>query len=249
MGFESTFTDIELAQLPGCVQQAKALGWRFVQLLATNTDNGIDLSYSFVHDGLLDTYRIRGIEKGTKIPSITGEFLSAFVFENEAHDLFGVEIENIAIDFQGNFYRLAVKEPMTIVTPEKLAECEKAKKLAAAKAAAAAKKAAEQGEGAAPAAAPAVAPAAAPAAEQPEAAPVIEQPAAAPAADTPAAPAVEQPAAAPAADTPAAEPVIEQPAGTLSPEIEAKFAKMDPEKAAKARAALLAKAAKEAGNE
>ena len=69
------------------------------------------------------------------MPSITDRFLEAFVFENETHDLFGVDVQGIAIDFGGNFYALAQKEPMTIISPEQKAAREKAKKVAAAKAA------------------------------------------------------------------------------------------------------------------
>ena len=47
------------------------------------------------------------------IPSITDNFIAAFVFENEIHDLFGVEIRNIAIDFKGQFLcRGAAREPI-----------------------------------------------------------------------------------------------------------------------------------------
>ena len=69
------------------------------------------------------------------VPSITGDFLEAFVFENETHDLFGVTIEGIAIDFGGSFYALAQKEPMTVISPAQKAARDKAKKVAAAKAA------------------------------------------------------------------------------------------------------------------
>ena len=62
------------------------------------------------------------------IPSITDLYLEAFVFENEIHDLFGVHISDIAIDFGGNFYQLAVKEPMTIISPEQLAKREKTRR-------------------------------------------------------------------------------------------------------------------------
>ncbi len=68
------------------------------------------------------------------MPSVTDRFLEAFVFENETHDLFGVDAQGIAIDFGGNFYALAQKEPMTIISPEQKAAREKAKKVAAAKA-------------------------------------------------------------------------------------------------------------------
>ena len=97
-------------------------------MLCVNTEEGIDLVYSFMKDGVLTNHEIKGVKKGTTVPSVTDQFLAAFVFENEAHDLFGVDIEGIAIDFGGNFYALAQKEPMTAA---------KAKKEAAAKQAAA----------------------------------------------------------------------------------------------------------------
>ena len=87
-------------------------------------------------------YKVSGIKKGvTEVPSVTELFIAAFVFENEAHDLFGVNIVGNLIDFQGKFYSFGegVEAPMAIVTPAQLAAREKAAKLAAAKAARAAK--------------------------------------------------------------------------------------------------------------
>ena len=78
---------------------------------------------------------IKAVTSDDVVPSITDQFLEAFVFENEIHDLFGVDIQGIAIDFGGHFYQLSVKEPMTVISPAQLAAREKAKKVAAAKAA------------------------------------------------------------------------------------------------------------------
>lgn len=114
--------------------EKKGCGWRFVQILATKTDEGIDLVYSFMKDGALENL-VAAITPDVVVPSITDQFLAAFVFENEIHDLFGVNIEGIAIDFKGNFYKLAQKEPMTIMSPEQKAARDKAAKIAAAKAA------------------------------------------------------------------------------------------------------------------
>lgn len=133
------FFPLTVEGLPALSDEKKADGSRFVQMLCVNTEDGIDMVYSFMKDGVLANYEIKGVKKGTTIPSVTDNFIAAFVFENEAHDLFGVDISNIAIDFEGNFYALAQKEPMTIVSPEQHAAREKAKKLAAAKAAKAAK--------------------------------------------------------------------------------------------------------------
>ena len=52
-----------------------------------------------------------------EVPSITDRFIAAFVFENEIHDLFGVSVRDIAIDFGGNFYVTAQPSPMTIISP------------------------------------------------------------------------------------------------------------------------------------
>ena len=61
-------------------------------------------------------------------------FLAAFPFENEAHDLFGLNVTNIAIDFKGGFYKVAMDKPMTVISPAQKAAREKAAKIAAAKA-------------------------------------------------------------------------------------------------------------------
>lgn len=180
MTLATEFIPLTVEGLPALAAEKKAEGWRFVQLLAVNTDDGIDLIYSFMKDSLLVNYEIKGVQKGTVVPSITDQFLAAFVFENETHDLFGVDIKGIAIDFGGNFYAVSQKEPMTIISLEQKAAREKAAKIAAAKAA---KEKAAAGDK-------------------------------------------------PAADDAAA--------------MEAKLAGMDPEKAAKVRAAMEAKAKKEA---
>ena len=135
MTLATEFIPLTVEGLPALAAEKKAEGWRFVQLLAVNTDDGIDLIYSFMKDSPLVNYEIKGVQKGTVVPSITDQFLAAFVFENETHDLFGVDIKGIAIDFGGNFYAVSQKEPMTIISPEQKAAREKAAKIAAAKAA------------------------------------------------------------------------------------------------------------------
>ncbi len=135
MPIPATYEEISVASLPSLSERMHSEGNRFIQVLAVNTDSGIDLQYSFMKEGTICNYTIKGVQKSTTIPSITDKFIAAFVFENEIHDLFGVQISNIAIDFAGNFYSLAQNEPMTIISPEQKAAREKAAKAAAAKAA------------------------------------------------------------------------------------------------------------------
>lgn len=221
MSLQTEFLPLSVEGITSLATQKKTDGWRYAQTLAVNTEEGIDLMYSFMKGDLLENHEIKGIQKGTKIPSITDQFLEAFVFENEIHDLFGVTIENIAIDFGGNFYALAQKEPMTIISPAQKAAREKAAKVAAAKAAKA--KAEEAGEST---------PAKAPAADDLEAKLAGMDP--------------EKAAKVRAAMEAKAKKEAAAAKAQQADDLEAKLANMDPEKAAKVRAAMEAKAKKEA---
>ncbi|MFR5828389.1 MAG: hypothetical protein ACLUE1_04670 [Adlercreutzia equolifaciens] len=116
--FEQTF---EAAAGRRAAAARHAEGWRYVQILAVNTEEGIDLVYSYMKDGHLANFNVSGVKQTDVVPSITDLYLEAFVCENEIHDLFDVAISDIAIDFGGMFYQLAEKGPMTVVSPEQLA--------------------------------------------------------------------------------------------------------------------------------
>lgn len=227
--YTTSFVDLPLEELLTRVQTLKHEGVRFVQMCAETTEQGIDLLYTFYDETTQNALNlcVYGIDESSRVPSIQGLYFAAFSYENETHDLYGVRFVNMKLDFGGHFFNLATSEPMTIITPEMKAEREKlAKKkaAAAAKAEAAAKKAREAAEAAQ--------------AERAMATSSAEADSAAVAAVSAAAPAPEP------ASTPAAKPVMT--AEERAAKMEAKLANMDPEKAAKVRAALAAKAAKDA---
>lgn len=143
MAITQDFRSISLDKLIDTCKERKNEGYRLAQLCPKlERDDSITLIYTFVKESEMINYKVSGIKKGvTEVPSVTELFIAAFVFENEAHDLFGVNVVGNLIDFQGKFYSFAegVEAPMTIVTPAQLAAREKATKLAAAKAARAAK--------------------------------------------------------------------------------------------------------------
>ena len=143
MAITLDFRSIPLDKLIDTCKERKNEGYRLAQLCPKlERDDSITLIYTFVKESEMINYKVSGIKKGvTEVPSVTELFIAAFVFENEAHDLFGVNVVGNLIDFQGKFYSFAegVEAPMTIVTPAQLAASEKAAKLAAAKAARAAK--------------------------------------------------------------------------------------------------------------
>lgn len=225
--YTTSFVEIALSELLMRVQTLKHDGVRFVQMCAEkNAQDDIDLVYTFYDENIEAAVNlIVPIAPGDKVPSIQELYFAAFSYENETHDLYGVRFVNMKLDFGGHFFNLATSEPMTIITPEMKAEREKlAKKktAAAAKAEAAAKKAREAAEAAQ--------------AERAMATSSAEADSAAVAAVSAAAPAPEP--------APAAKPAMT--AEERAAKMEAKLANMDPEKAAKIRAALAAKAAKDA---
>lgn len=162
MELNETFVPLALEDLVDTAREYKEQGYQLAQMMGVlKEDDTVWLYYTFIKGNEVINRRIEGIIKGeTEVPSLTPLYIAIFVNENEAHDLFGVNIVGNLIDFEGAFYRFAegVEAPMSIVSPEQLAAREKAAKIAKAKAAKAAKaakeKAAKEAEAASAASAP-----------------------------------------------------------------------------------------------
>lgn len=229
---KAIYTTVGIEELLSHVQALKGVGARLVQMHAErNVDDGsYRLVYTFINvraaqehiaqDGsyAIENLVVEGIDQYQEVPSISSYYPAVFPFENEAHDLFGLAITDMQVDFKGFFYQVSTAEPMSVITPEVKAAREKAMKVRAAAEAKARKAAAEK------------AAAAAAAGEG-----------AAGAGD--AADAAAQSAAAAGSDAQHDEAAAK--AALKAAEMEARLAAMDPEKAAKVRAALAAKAARD----
>ena len=141
MGLNQSFHPLELDTLLDTCREYKEKGYRLAQIHPVlKQDNSISLFYTFVKDDEMINFEVSGIEKGvTEVPSVTELFIAAFVFENEAAELFGVNVVGNVLDFQGAFYSFGEG----VEAPEQLAAREKAAKIAKAKAAKAAKAAKE----------------------------------------------------------------------------------------------------------
>lgn len=229
---KAIYATVAIDELLPHVQALKGAGARFVQMHAERCvdDGSYRLFYTFINvraaqeqiarDGnyAIENLVVEGIDRYQEIPSISSYYPAVFPFENEAHDLFGLAITDMQIDFKGFFYQVSTAEPMSVITPEVKAAREKAMKVRAAAEAKARKAAAEKaaatagaGEGAAGAG------------------------------DT--AGAAAQPAS--AAGSGAQHDEAAAKAALKAAEMEAKLDAMDPEKAAKVRAALAAKVARD----
>jgi len=86
-------------------------GYRLVQIGCTPLEE-FQLDYSFDREGEFVNLRFSIPREGTELLSITNIYLCAFTYENEIHDLFGINITGIAIDYTGNFYRTKMKPPL-----------------------------------------------------------------------------------------------------------------------------------------
>lgn len=160
---KAIYTTVGIDELLPHVQALKGVGARFVQMHAErNVDDGTyRLVYTFINvraaqehiaqDGsyAIENLVVEGIDRYQEIPSISSYYPAVFPFENEAHDLFGLAITDMQIDFKGFFYQVSTAEPMSVITPEVKAAREKAMKVRAAAEAKARKAAAAAGEGAA----------------------------------------------------------------------------------------------------
>ena len=229
---KAIYTTVGIDELLSHVQALKGAGARFVQMHAERCvdDGSYRLVYTFINvraaqeqiaqDGsyAIENLVVEGIDQYQEIPSISSYYPAVFPFENEVHDLFGLAITDMQIDFKGFFYQVSTAEPMSVITPEVKAAREKAMKVRAAAEAKARKAAAEK------AAAAAAGEGAAGAGDAAGAAGV-------------------QSAATAGSDAQHDEAAAK--AALKAAEMEAKLAAMDPEKAAKVRAALAAKAARD----
>lgn len=236
---KAIYTTVGIEELLSHVQALKGVGARFVQMHAErNVDDGsYRLVYTFINvraaqeyiaqDGsyAIENLVVEGIDQYQEVPSISSYYPAVFPFENEAHDLFGLAITDMQVDFKGFFYQVSTAEPMSVITPEVKAAREKAMKVRAAAEAKARKAAAEKA-----------------AAEKAAAVAAAAGEGAAGAGDAAGA-AVAQPVAAAGSDAQHDEAAAK--AALKAAEMEAKLAAMDPEKAAKVRAALAAKAARD----
>ena len=68
MALPANYQEISIESLPELSARLKAEGHRFVQVLAVNTEAGIDVQYTFMKDGVLEVFTIKGVQKGMPIP-------------------------------------------------------------------------------------------------------------------------------------------------------------------------------------
>lgn len=108
-----TIVPISVGEVVQNAEQAKKDGCRLVQIGCTKIGDDFEIIYVYDKDYKLTNYRIT-VKQDTEIPSISAVYFGAFVYENEIHDLYGIHVKGINIDFKGTFYKTAVKHPFSV---------------------------------------------------------------------------------------------------------------------------------------
>lgn len=118
-----TIIPISVGEVVQKAEQAKKDGHRLVQVGCTKIGETFEIIYVYDKDYLLLNYRIT-VRQDEEIPSISSVYWGAFVYENEIHDLYGLHVKGINIDFKGTFYKTAVKHPFSVTITKEDDACQ-----------------------------------------------------------------------------------------------------------------------------
>ena len=77
---------------------------------AAKAGDKMEVTYSFGKEYKMVGLRLV-ISPDTEIVSISDIYEPAFLYENEIHDLFGIPIKMITLDYHGNLYRIKQEAP------------------------------------------------------------------------------------------------------------------------------------------
>jgi len=118
-----TITPIGVGDVVAKAEEAKKSGHRLVQVGCTKVGDDFEILYVYDKDYALLSYRIT-VKADVTIPSISGVYWGAFVYENEIHDLYGLTVTGINIDFKGTFYKTAIKHPFSVTITKEDDSCQ-----------------------------------------------------------------------------------------------------------------------------
>jgi ech hydrogenase subunit D len=105
--------NVEKSDLVGIVAELFAEGYRLVQIGCSTLPSAYELTYSFDREYHFRNLRFT-VASAEEVPSISVIYPGAFLYENEIHDLFGVVVTHIAVDYRGTLYRTALSAPFSI---------------------------------------------------------------------------------------------------------------------------------------
>ncbi len=108
---EQNILSVQPEELVAKVTACKNDGFRLVQIGCAKIDETFEINYTFDKDYRFEDLKVTVPCANATLPSVSHVYWAAFLYENEIHDLFGIDVTNIALDYKGNFYRTTVTAP------------------------------------------------------------------------------------------------------------------------------------------
>ena len=109
---EQNFEMVEPSQIFSKAADMKAGGYRLGQMCGVVLDDETyEIIYSFDKGHQLYNLKVDLPIEGAELESITQIIWPAFIYENEIHDLFGVEFKHSTLDYGGTFFKVAEPTP------------------------------------------------------------------------------------------------------------------------------------------
>jgi ech hydrogenase subunit D len=106
---EQTYNPVTSGEIIDRAKRYLQEGYRLTQIHCTKTSSEMFIIYTFEKLDLTCENLKMHVQVGDTVPSISGMFPAAFLYENETHDLYGVNFSDMAVDFKGTFYETSVK--------------------------------------------------------------------------------------------------------------------------------------------
>lgn len=120
---QQTILPVSIGEVVPKAEQAKKDGQRLVLVSCTKIEDIFEIIYTYEKNLRLTNYRIT-VRQDDEIPSISGIYWGSFVYENEIHDLYGLTVKGINIDFKGTFYKTSVKHPFSVTITKEDDACQ-----------------------------------------------------------------------------------------------------------------------------
>lgn len=120
---QQTTIAISTDELVARTAQMKKEGNRLVQIGCTKIEDDFEINYVFDKDFVMTNLRIT-VKQDTVVPSVSSVYFGAFVYENEIHDLYGITVSGMNIDFGGHFYRTTIKNPFSVTITKEDTSCQ-----------------------------------------------------------------------------------------------------------------------------
>ncbi len=111
------------------VQALQRDGYRLLMINATAiaSTEDVELTWSFEKHGHLEHWREQ-VPPEQEVPSVSGLYPFAYLYENEVRELFGVKVTGLNVDFKGQLYQTSTKVPFSAKAIRARLDAQKGKK-------------------------------------------------------------------------------------------------------------------------